>query len=69
MPNSNLTRESGTDNSDHAGAGRSGQSNPTEGPTAPPRNPDGPPEANRHRLPMSAWPSRTTSRLEETRAI
>jgi ribonucleoside-diphosphate reductase alpha chain len=51
MPNSNLTRESGTDNSDHAGAGRSGQSNPTEGPTAPPRNPDGPPEANRHRLP------------------
>jgi ribonucleoside-diphosphate reductase alpha chain len=51
MPNSNLTRETGTDNSDHAGAGRSGQNSLTEDVTARPNNPEGPPEANRHRLP------------------
>jgi ribonucleoside-diphosphate reductase alpha chain len=52
MPNNNFTaQESGTDNSDHAGVGGSSLSNSVEGPTAPPSNPDGPPEANRHRLP------------------
>jgi ribonucleoside-diphosphate reductase alpha chain len=52
MPNNCFTaQESGTDNSDHAGAGGSGQNSPAEGVTALPGNPDGPPEANRHRLP------------------
>jgi ribonucleoside-diphosphate reductase alpha chain len=52
MPNNNFTtQESGTDNSDHAGAGRSGQNSLTEDVTALPNNPDGPPQANRHRLP------------------
>ena len=52
MPNNCFTaQESGTDNSDHAGAGGSGQNSPAEDVTAPPGNPDGPPEANRHRLP------------------
>jgi hypothetical protein len=52
MPNNNFTtQESGTDNSGHAGAGAGGQTGPTEDITAPPSNLDGPPEANRHRLP------------------
>jgi ribonucleoside-diphosphate reductase alpha chain len=51
MPNNFTTQELGTDNSDHAGAGGSGQSSPPEDAPALPSNPDGPPEANRHRLP------------------
>jgi ribonucleoside-diphosphate reductase alpha chain len=51
MPNINLTRESGTDNSDRAGAGGSRQDSSAEDVTGLPSNPNGPPEANRHRLP------------------
>src|SRR6266567_6846917 len=51
MPNNFTTQELGTDNSDHAGAGGSRQDSPAEDVTALPSNPDGPPEANRHRLP------------------
>ena len=52
MPNKCFTtQESGSANSGHAGAGGSGQSGPAEDVTAFPSNPDGPPEANRHRLP------------------
>ena len=51
MPNNFTTQELGTDNSDHAGAGGGGQSSPPEDAPALPSTPDGPPEANRHRLP------------------
>ena len=52
MPKNNFTaQESGTDNSDHAGVGGSGLRDSVEGRTTPSSNPDGPPEANRHRLP------------------
>jgi hypothetical protein len=52
MPNNNFTtKESGADNSGHAGAGAGEQTGPVEDITAPPSNLDGPPEANRHRLP------------------
>jgi len=52
MPNSSFTtEEAGSNNPGHAGAGGSGQSSPTEDLGATPINLDGPPEANRHRLP------------------
>ena len=52
MPNNNFTtQESSADNSDHTGAGGKGQNSPAEDVTALQGNPDGPPEANRHRLP------------------
>ena len=52
MPNNNFTtQESGADNSGYAGAGAGGQAGPAEDVTAPPGNLNGPPEANRHRLP------------------
>jgi len=52
MPNNDFTtRESGSDNSGHSAAGGGGQSSPAKDVTALPSKPDGPPEANRHRLP------------------
>jgi hypothetical protein len=52
MPDNKVTtQESGACSSDQSAEGGNGQSNPAECLTAPPSGLEGPPEANRHRLP------------------